>query len=270
MLAFNRPVSWSRFKTVLDCPKKLEHELLEIPGSEYGTNYWRVRGTLVQYVFELFYGQQVNVRPGGTEQGVLERIAVKVFNSSKMIEDPVSYPSGKDESSLKEEVYLQVINGWRQLRDLGLLDKPVLVEQDWFTVYNGFRMSARFDFLWMHPGGKQAELFDGKGTMKPWSDVRQLYYYALMLLSSGVSVSRGGFLFYNHDSVIIPLGPTELKKFVDEDFRRGRLVFESLQKGIGELPATPSLETCRMCTWRLSCKASLYNQGDRMQTEQAT
>lgn len=268
MLNFTRAVSWSRFKTVLDCPKKLEHELNQIPVVEYGHNYWRVRGTLVQFVFELFYANKVNQRFGGTARVVMERIAHKVLESGKMNEDPVSYPVDKNESTMKEEVLFQVLNGWRQLQELELLDKEVLVEKDWFTIYNGFRMSARFDYLYLY-GSMGAELFDGKGTQKPWSDPRQLYYYALMLHSAGLKVTRGGFLFYNHDKVMLDLGHETLKRFVEEDFRRGRSVFDSLVKGVEELPATPSPETCRMCNWRLTCKDSLYNQGKRMETEPA-
>jgi len=124
--------------------------------------------------------------------------------------------------------------------------------------FRGLRVFAWADFVPNWPN-RDIELWDGKNNKRMDADPRQLYWYAMVLMSKGHNITRGGFIYTKHGkSVEVDLSPPKIMEFINTDFERGRKYFDQLQEGITAFPPQPSKKTCKWCSWRRSCTASPY------------
>lgn len=255
MTVWSKGISWSKMKLALECPLQLQKTIEREPCVEFRPNYYMQLGTVVQKVYELYFNQQINLRPGGDREEVVGRCAQKVMGSDWFKNLGVSYPTGFDSVRMQESVMRHVKNGFVQLRDLGLLEKAVRSEVDWGATFRAFRIFGRMDFV-VRENAIGVYLYDGKSNQEKSADVRQLLYYALVAYASGQKVLGGGFLYWQLDYEKVDLSAKAVKKFVDEDWGRGAKVFEQLKRGVGTLPAVPEAKRCYFCSWGRTCEFS--------------
>ena len=256
MTVWRHAVSWSKFKLALECPRQLQYACDKTPHGNYAPSYWATLGTMVQFVFEIYLNQRVNMRPGGDNKSVVMKVAEKVLASPKFTETVVNYPQGKTEEELKNDIRSQVSKGYDILKKMGVTTKPFDSEKKWNSVFRDFRMFAMIDFFLDQP---TARLYDGKGNREMDADERQILYYALAVSASGRTIKDAGLIYWNYDYKPVDVSPKAIKEFIDGDFAEGKPYFDKLKKGLepGELlEARPSSKTCGWCNWRHICPAS--------------
>lgn len=257
-MIWRSPVSWSKFKLALDCPAKLGHELEKKPAFVTRPTYWADLGIIVQYVFEMYFNQGINLKPGGDKESVIEKITERVLQSPKFKDLTTTFQYGKGEDDLKNEIRVLVKNGFALLKEMKILEVPVRSEVKWSSAFRNMRMFGMMDFVIENPCN--IRIYDGKGNGKKDADERQLLYYGLMAVSSGRKLVHSGFLYWKHDFEEVDVSPARLKEFVDGDFERGRLIFHELQTGVDSLPTTPSDSSCKWCNWNKTCPDSALKQ----------
>jgi len=256
MTVWRHSISWSKFKLALDCPLSLQFTIDKKSHGRPTSTFYTALGKLSQLVFELYYNQKVNLKPGGQEESVILRATERVLNQKTIDALQISYPHNKTEDDLKQAVRDQVTGGFRIMKDIGLTKLEVRSEVKMIGVFRGFRMFALVDFL--REGTSGDFIFDGKGHAKKNADPRQVVYYALNRASSGRKIAGGGMIYWNHGFEKVDVSPAALRHFVDTDFTRVRPYFEMLDKGSeGPFPATPSAEKCKVCPWRNTCEFSM-------------
>jgi len=251
MIQWTYQVSWNNFKKALDCPKQIMYQRRKVPGY-YGMNWHSNLGHVVQKVFECYCNQGLYKVAGMRTEKVLLR-ALDLVLASRWFEDlETKYSEELTELRFKEEAREQVVNGLEQVLDLGMLDKVVKSEVNWWGQYNGVKLSARFDFE-VHNENQTLEIWDGKGNQVKNADPRQLKFYWLLVHLAGLVVSRLGFIYWRHDCVDIEPEMDVLKEFLDKDMAKGIKIFRELRVGVEELEATPG-HACRFCNWRGICE----------------
>lgn len=254
MTTWSHSVSWSKFKLALDCPLSLQHTIDRKPHGRPDNNYHQARGSLVQYAFQMYFNQGVNLRPGGQEPKTWERVADKVLASNFLNTLNVTYPHDKTEFDLKADAKEEILLGFKVMEKMGLTKLACRSEVKLNGHFRGFRMFAMVDFL---REGKSGDwLFDGKGYSKPNADARQVVYYALNRASSGRTIAGAGLIYWRHGLVPVDVSPKALREFADGPLAEVRPIFEQLRKGAKELPPKPSDSTCWSCRWKYVCEHS--------------
>lgn len=255
MTVWNRPVSWSKFKLALDCPRSLQYAVDKKPHGFADNTYYSALGTIVQFIFEQYFNQRVNLRQGGRNPKVIERVTDKILASNYIESLKVVYPYGKDRADLCAAVREQVTKGFLFMDKMGLTKYSVKSEVNWSSVFRGFRMFAKIDFL--RHGSSGSYVFDGKGHKEMNADPRQVLYYCLSVAASGHKIAGGGIIYWRHGYKNLDVTPAALKRFIDGEFAEVRPLFEELKTGIqGPMEARPSKENCKFCKWRQVCPDS--------------
>lgn len=252
----------------LDCPKQLLYSINKTSYSDFGPTYYQNLGHLVQKVFELYFNQGINKKPKGSDPEIIERVIDRVVNHPLTDEMKTTYPSGKSEVDLKSEARRHAQNGFDYFRQMGYLGRSIKSEVNHRAVFRSFRMFGKLDFL-VDPDSDTVHLFDGKGNAQKNADERQLLYYALSLAAVGKKLGQSGFIYWQHGFVEVDVSPPALKRFVDEVFQPGRLVFEQLLRGVEDLPAKPEKSRCHFCNWKSVCPASPYRRPEVLDTNPA-
>jgi len=254
MTVWNKPVSWSKFKLALDCPRQLQYTIDKHPVSDTRPNFYAEAGTITQFVFEQIFNQGINMRPGGETLSVFERATEKILKSSWYLNRQITYPYGKTEEDLFTDVRNGVRKGWEIFKDLKLLNRPIRSEVKWMSTFRNMRVFALIDFVLESQRG--IAIYDGKGHAKKDADERQLLYYALTVQSSNKPVSGGGFLYWKHGFEKVDISPEAVKEFVDGPFIEGQAIMRQLMGGIAtDLPTKPG-KSCHFCSWKNVCPDS--------------
>lgn len=255
MTVWKHSVSWSKFKLALECPLQLQNTIDKKPHGFGDGTYYTSLGKLVQFVFEQYFNQKVNLRPGGQEYGVIEKIFDRVIKVGYLDNLKVTYPHNKTEEDLIDAAKKHLENGFRVMKEMGLVKLAVRSEVKWNSVFRGFRMFGMVDFI--RDGKSGMYIFDGKGHANKNADPRQVVYYALAIAASGHKIAGGGLIYWQHDYVPVDLRPEALKHFIDNEFAEARPWFEKLKNGTTEeFPARPEESVCKTCNWRNTCPFS--------------
>lgn len=259
MITWKKPLSWSKFKLALDCPKALEFVLSQTPPSEVRPTYWMALGIEVQYIFEAYFNQGVYLRNQNPD--VIQKIVERSLATDRIERMEVTYPYGQGIDKLQQRIREDSATGFTAVQKAGLLDGTMVKsEQKFRSKFKGLRVFAWADFL-KYTGKNTVEIWDGKNNKDKNADPRQLLWYAMVIMSTGMNVSGGGFIYYKHgEAVPVDLGVNAVMNFIRTDFQRGRKVFDDLQEGVTALPAQPDKKICRRCDWKRSCKASVFYQ----------
>jgi len=244
-------ISWSKFDLADKCPLALQNTIDKKPPDHEKPNYYMVKGSLVQKVFELWFNQRVNQRPGGDDPRVLQRVIDRLIASPYYNQLNTTYPAGTTEEDLIKNVRTEVAKGLAIFRTKNLTKKLVRSEVKWNSVFRGFRMFGMFDFYTYVTGG--VAVYDGKGHAKKNANPDQIRYYALQLIASGKKVRDAGLIYWNHGYEPVNVSPAAIRAFIDAKLDKVRPIFEKLKSGVEELPATPSDEVCEYCSWKYSC-----------------
>ncbi len=82
MTVWRHNISWSKVKAALDCPYRLQLIIDKVPATDVGVNYYQELGKIVQYAFEMFFNQKINLKgPEARTEAVIGRVADKVIGS---------------------------------------------------------------------------------------------------------------------------------------------------------------------------------------------
>jgi CRISPR/Cas system-associated exonuclease Cas4 (RecB family) len=258
MTVWTKSVSWSKFKLALTCPRQLQYVIDKTPISVTGSDYYAWLGKVVQFVFEQYFNQQVNIKSNGSRE-VFDKVVAKLLDGPWFDKLKINYGFTQKEDDLKKAVRAHCEKGYDIFKRMKVLTRKVDCETDWNATFRNFRMFGKMDFV-VPMGGSQVILLDGKGNSKEDADPRQLLYYALILMASGRDVVGGGFVYWQHEFRKVDLSPSAIKHFVDTDFQRGVAVFRKLREGVDLLPAVPSAENCYYCDWKGSCISSHFRK----------
>jgi len=256
------PISWSKMKMALSCPRQLQYAVDKTPPTDIGPNYYMQLGTWVQHTFELYFNQRINLTKKGRTIDVVERVIRKVLESEKFSRADIQYPHGKTEDDLKKQIRKQVVQGWAYMDAAGILRKRIRSEVKWRAVFRGIKLFCLIDFLTEERG--RTFLWDGKGHAKEDADPRQLVLYALALGASGKKIGGGGLIYWNHGIRPVDMSPRAIRNFIDEDFARVQPIFNLLRQGTNQtLEARPTPTKCNRCAWKSRCPASPYYRPQR-------
>lgn len=255
MTVWRYSISWSKFDLADKCPLALQNTIDKKPPDHERPNYYMVKGNLVQKVFELWFNQRVNLKPGGDNPKVLQRVFDRVIASAYYQDMNITYPPEKTEDDLLANVRHEVANGLEIFRTRKLIKKTMRSEVKWNSVFRGFRMFGMFDFYTHVTGG--VAVYDGKGHAKKNANPDQVRYYALQLIASGRKVKDAGLIYWNHGYESVNVSPAAIRAFITAKVEKVRPIFEKLKGGVEELPATPSEEVCGFCSWKYSCRFSM-------------
>lgn len=249
-------VSWSKFVLALECPRKLQHTVDKKPSpGDRDTTFYMDLGTMVQFIFEQYYNQQINMKAGGREEKVIQAVTDKILASTYLEKLQTTYPHNLDEDELRKRIRAHTLKGFRIMNKMGMTKYKFRSEVKWSSVFRGFRMFCMIDFL--REGRSGVYLFDGKGHGQMNADPRQVLYYALAVAASGHKIAGGGLIYWQHKYQPVDLSPAAIKHFIDTDFKQGRPYFEALQKGTQEVfETTPSKKICGRCRWKHVCEDS--------------
>lgn len=262
MTIWRYPVSWSKFKLALECELNLKWTIEKKRKTEIRINYYAERGKLVQFIFEQYFNQGVNLKPGGTTWETMEKVTKRILKSYHYRSLEIIYPNDFSEEDFIRETWDHVKGGHEEMGRIGLLERKVASEKKWNSVFRNHRLFSLMDFD--YEGNSGHYIFDGKGNKETNADPNQLLYYALCVTASGVKVAGGGFLYWGHGFRGVDMSPEALKRFVDNDFSRGKPVFDKLKKGTEDLPANPSEDNCKWCSWKNTCPFSFFKK-DRVE-----
>lgn len=259
-------LSWSKIKHALECPYRLQLIVDKAQASDFGPNYHQELGKTIQFAFEMFFNQGINLRgPEGRTEAVIGRVTDKVLASPWFTSKMITYPSGKSEFHLENDIKTGIIEGRKALIAANLYDKPLKSETKWIARFGGIGLFAYTDFTW-EIDNKHVEVWDGKGHQKMNADPRQVLHYALTIAASGRKLTRGGLLYWRYGSegvVPVDVGPQALKDYVDGPLAQVRPIFHRLKEGTEpgeELEAKPSNENCYYCFMKRRCKYSLFKE----------
>lgn len=263
MITYYKPVSWSRIKEALECPKKLQFFIDKTP-PRYDDTYYMAAGMVVQRAFELYYSKGIyKIKSRQSAETLLEiakrlveakwaEVELKANLTFKQDRTPVSY---------WKRIETGIIGGWKVLAEENLVGTPLLVETMWRGKHEKLNIFAKIDFL----EGPQTEdkvvrLYDGKlSTHK--QDLNQLLFYTLVLKSCGYRVKELAFIYYLTGK-LDRIASTEMgvnalldNFLITPEWQRASKIFNALKMGVKELPATPERRLCQICQYRYTCQS---------------
>lgn len=253
------------FLRMVNCPRQAEYAIREKEGDldaareQTTSTYHADAGTIVQKLFELYFNQTVNLRPGGTQPEAVARACAKVL-ASKWATDlmaKTTYPHGKSEADLRKFVAESAATGRTALFEAGLLDKDVRSEVPSPGKAGDWRIFAQIDFLVKTPEG--VYIYDGKINSSPNADKRQLWYTAL---TREEPVLGGGFIYWKLGKFVpVRFDADTLSRFRDGDFAYGMERWRPVMTiGVEELEPEPSFSTCRWCPWNGRCRSATFSK----------
>jgi len=258
MTTWNYSIAWGKFQMALNCPQQLIYTIDKTPPSNIGPNYYRELGIMVQFIFEQYFNQMINLRKGGTDPDVFDRVIDKILSSQRYKDINLTFPYGKGETDFLNDVREQARIGFKTFSKMGLLERKLESEKKWNSQFRGFRIYLQMDFLDRH-GNDYVSVYDGKGNQKMNADPRQLTYCALGLHASGMKIKNAGLIYWRHGEFVpVDCSPKALRRFIDNEFMEARGVLDQLKTGTDKLPTNPSATQCKYCNWRNICEDSYY------------
>ena len=249
MYRWSRPVSWSRIKAAMECPKKLEFMIDRVPQREM-PNYYQNMGHVVQKVFELYFNKEYNLHPKGLRVEVVKRIAQKVLASDWFKDLNTSFKTSNF-LEMQSSVMQQVSNGYFYINDLGLGKEIVRSEVDVYRVVRGLELVGRLDFV-HEIDHENVAVYDGKGNKHRDADPNQIKFYALLLAGSR-HVNRGAFIYWRNGIEYINVTPDALHEFLNTVLPDVLHLFRQLKHGVMSLDALPEPIKCVRCPWNNKC-----------------
>lgn len=259
MTYWKHGVSWHKMEAALRCPMQLGKIIRKETPSDVGPNYYATLGKVVQKVFELYFNKRLNLKPRGNDVKVVLRILDKVLISG-IETNGLRYVGRTNWGTFKEDCAHQVEFGFKLLESKGLVGSEIKSEVKLVGNYRGFRMFGMVDF-WRE-SSKGLWLWDGKGYKNKNANPNQLRHYALAAHSNGRKIAGAGFLYWRdglgYQSVDV--SPKSLRDYLHNEVAQVRPIFDRLKKGTDDLPATPSKESCKWCSWRSTCPFSVFKK----------
>lgn len=254
-------ISWTLFRRAEECHKKAEHHRRKVPkANDRWPTYYADIGSGVQRIFEEYFNQGVNLRPGGTAPGVVARVAEKVLADSTYLRelfDATTYPEGKARADMLDQIRSDCRTGLHALHAAGLLERKVRSEVECPGQIRGWDVFGWVDFLAEWPDGA-VEVWDGKAVSQMGADAGQPVFYSLAYRSRGIDVRRAGLVYFRQGKARpVPVTNEALRAFAVGRFKPTETVWEAMKAQVTELAATAATRhTCYRCEWSATCPAS--------------
>lgn len=244
-------ISYSDYRTYLDCPRLYKLRKDKVPTPEKDNRYFALYGLLVERFFKKYTNEVAKTGRELTDDNireVLKEIWKYVLDTNYVNWDEPWVKSTSDQ--IFEMAWVDVCENMRKFS----FWKDARSEVS-FNVHlkkSGDDITCRMDFVCEPPGGP-VEILDGKGKMKidTDADVEQLYFYALVyLLNKGKLPDKIGFLYYHF----------KLIKYMDFDvptiiaFKdKLALVKQAIKKDTVFAPKVGLSKQCKWCSYKCIC-----------------
>lgn len=257
-LSLPKGISWTLFKRALECHTKVEFHRRDMPQrNSVWPTYYADTGSTVQRVFELYFNQGVNLRPGGAHPDKIISVGEQV-----LAQDPqtlnllaaTTFPSGKNRADLMALIRGDIKNGVHALHAGGLLAKRVKSEVGLGGDLAGYRIFGQHDFI-VDNGDGTVDVWDGKSMSQKNADKNQLRFYVKTI---DIPVRRAGFLYWRQgEAVEIDISEGAMQATLMKQWAEAVPVWEKLKVGILHLePTAKDSNTCFRCAWQDVCQYS--------------
>jgi CRISPR/Cas system-associated exonuclease Cas4 (RecB family) len=246
-------ISYSDYRTYLDCPRLYKLRADKVPPPEKESRYFALYGLLVERFFKKYTNEVARTGRVLTDDNVrevLREIWKFVLDTNYVNWDEPWVKNTSDE--IFEMAWADVCENMRKFTFWK--DARSEVSFNIKLKKSGDLITCRMDFV-SEPSGGPVEILDGKGKMKidTDADLEQLYFYALVyLLNKGKLPDKIGFLYYRF----------KLIKYIDFDaatimsFRDKLALVKTAMKNDTEfVPKVGLSKQCKWCIYKSSCDA---------------
>jgi hypothetical protein len=245
-------LSYSEYKTYLECPKKYHLEVTNTEPPAEQSKYFAMYGLLVEMFFKLYVNTILKrklVLSDDQIHKILRKLWDKIINENYVVwDDPWCRESSEHIFMSAHEDIIANINEfelWGYTKSEIAFDILLKKTQD--------TLSCRLDFIVNNPDGT-IEILDGKGTYKidKPMDMEQLYFYILIyLLHYKKLPDKAGFLFYRFK--VICYIDFDLKTIID--FKDKLILVKNAIKKDTKFEAKVGISKhCKWCAYNLNCE----------------
>jgi hypothetical protein len=211
-MSSSRYISYSGFKTFLDCPRAYYHKyILRTTPPKPDNRVHMLYGDVVGRIFERFYVDKIWTRKVivptlvGLIKPTLNQVVIQEtskggqFNwKEKNLKDGT-----RSLSEIENEIEQAIPRGIRSIKKHRLVSHDAGAEVVLDTMVDGCKVAGRADFVMRRPApNSDLVIVDGKGSRWRADHVnnRQLRWYALLYwLKTGVIPDRLGFLYWRFE-----------------------------------------------------------------------
>lgn len=254
-------LSYSEYRTYLDCPKKYKLEIDKVEPPEEQSRYFALYGMVVELFFKKytnFYVKQDITLNNNEIYEILRKLWDQILDENYVCwNDPwVKRSSEEIFSQAYEDILknLKEFDFWRYAQS----EVPIEI----ILKKTGDLLTCRLDFVINNTDGT-VEIIDGKGTEKPDKniDIEQLYFYALMyLLSNKKLPNKIGFLYYRFQMIKY----MEFDKQTMVDFKNKLSVVKgAIKKDLDFKAKVKASKQCRWCAYNSTCDELILSRKKR-------
>lgn len=246
-------LSYSQYRTYIQCPRKYKNELDRVEPPVEPNMYFALYGKLIESFFKKYtnYYTKNNIQLNDMEIREALKKHWKYILDNNYVDWNEPFVS-ETADQIFETAYVDTLgnmekfNFWKESRS------EVSIEIN--LKKSGDVLSTRLDFIWEKPDST-IEIIDGKGTMKVDKnvDVEQLFFYSLIyLLSKRKLPDKLGFLYYRYKMI----------KYVDFDIQtimdfkdKLSVVKSAIKADTVYEPKVGLSKQCKWCPYKCTCSA---------------
>lgn len=261
-------LSYSEYRTYLQCPKRYYNEVNEIEPPEKQSKYFAMYGLLVEAFFKIY--TNVILKKGITLENeqitfIMRKIWTKLLEENYVVwNDPWCRESS-------EHIFLSAYED--VLRNINTFDfwgnAQAEISYEIFLKKSKDTLSCRLDFILNNPDGT-VEILDGKGTYKmdKTVDVEQLYFYILVYyLHHKKLPDKAGFLYYKFKTITY----IDFDMDIIVDFKKKLAIVKNAIKQDKEFEAKVKIsKQCRWCAYQYNCEALISKRKERADKKKPT
>lgn len=244
-------ISYSDYRTYIECPKKYYFVSNHIPPSEKPDKYFALYGLLLESFFKIYTNKILKNGIILTEKEIIEILSKNwkeiLLNNYVDWERPwvKETPSDIFNAAYKDILEnIQKIDFWKNAYSEVTINIYLNSSKDLLT--------GRIDFIVNNPDGS-AEIIDGKGTNKIEKnvDLEQLYFYILLYyLHYKKFPKKAGFLYYKYKTLCY----IDYDQKTISDFKDKFLYTFNIMKKDSEFKSIVNLnKQCKWCLYKGHC-----------------
>lgn len=260
-------LSYSEYRTYLDCPKRYKLEIDKVDPPTEPSMYFALYGMVVELFFKKytnFYTKHDIDLNENEINKILRKLWDQILNENYVCWNDLWVKKTSEEifNQAYEDVLknLKKFDFWKRTQSEVPIEIRLKKTKDILT--------CRLDFV-INNQDNTIEILDGKGTEKPEKnvDIEQLYFYALMyLLSNKKLPDKIGFLYYRYQMI----------KYVDfdkqsmVDFKNKlSLVKNTIKKDINFNAKVKASKQCKWCAYNSTCNELIQKRKERAEKKKS-
>jgi hypothetical protein len=254
-------LSYSEYKSYVQCPKKYYKEVNNIEPPERPSRYFAVYGILMEFFFKIYsnvYSKKNILLTDEQVYKILRKLWAKVLEENYVVwTDPWCRESSEHIFMSAYEDVLKNLNNfefWRCAQSGITFEILLKKSQDILT--------CQLDFIVNNLDGT-IEILDGKGVYKidKAIDIDQLYFYILVyLLHYKKLPDKAGFLLYKFQT--IRYIDFDMKSIMD--FKDKLVMVKKAIKTDKTFEAKVGIsKQCKWCDYKMTCEALINKRKER-------